>query len=446
MTSRAQGIEQNRSEHSREIFERAKHVMPSGYTRDLAAVKPFPRYADHGEGCWVVDVDGNRILDFVNNFASQVHGHAHPVVADAIAAQARRMTSAIMPSEWEVKLAELLVERIPSVEQMRFTNSGTEANIIAVKVARCFTGKSKIAKMEGGYHGQYDLLEASFQPTPNGWGDPKTPTAMANNPGTPQSLLDEVVLLPLNDVESTRELLRCHRDQLAAVILDPFRLQLGMVEPEQDFLMMLREETERLGILLVFDEVFSLRVSYSGTQGARDVAPDLTTMGKIIGGGLPVGGLGGRSDIMAVLGVDAKPKVKHSGTFTGNPMSMAAGHASMSLLTEAAFDDLAAKGERLREGLREIQRNYQIPGQVLGEASFSVFLPWQRAIRNYRDFFQAITGGLVDRLAAIQKGLLSQGILTLRGGFIGSTPMTNDDIDFTLDAMARTLEGLRGKW
>jgi len=427
------------SAQSEGLFERAKRVLPSGYTRDLAAVKPFPRYADHGEGCWITDVDGNRIIDFVNNFASQIHGHAHPAVADVIAKQAYRITSTIMPSDWEVKLAELLRERIPSVEQVRFMNSGTEANIVATKVARCFTGKTKIAKMEGGYHGQYDLLEGSYQPTPDKWGPVETPTTVANNPGTPQSLLDELVLLPLNNLGATRDILRARANEIAAVFIDPFRLQLGLVQPDPAFLEMLREETERLGILLIFDEVLSLRISRSGTQGKRGIVPDLTTMGKIIGGGLPVGGLGGREDIMSTLGVEASPKVKHSGTFTGNPMSMAAGYTSMSLLDEAAFAGLDARGEQLREGFRKIQADLGIPGQVLGEASFSVFLPWGEPIRNYRDLFQAMRGGLGEGILAIQSKLLARGVLTLRGGFIGSTPMTADHIDFTLAAMKDAL-------
>jgi len=431
------------SVNSEAIFDRAKAVLPSGYTRDLAAVRPFPRYADSGQGCWITDVDGNRIIDFVNNFASQIHGHAHPVVAKAIADQAYRVTSTIMPCEWEVKLAELLVERIPSVELVRFMNSGTEANIVATKVARCFTGKTKIAKMEGGYHGQYDLLEGSYQPTPDGWGPEITPTTMANNPGTPQSLLDELVLLPLNDIASARNILQSRHDEIAAVIIDPFRLQLGMVQPEHGFLQMLREVTEQLGILLIFDEVLSLRISKGGTQGHHGITPDLTTMGKIIGGGLPVGGLGGRADIMSVLGVDASPKVKHSGTFTGNPMSMAAGFASMSLLDDDAFEGLNARGEHMREGFRRIQADLDIPGQVLGDASFSVFIPWADPIRNYRQLFNAMRGGLAEGILDIQAKLLKRGVLTLRGGFIGSTPMTSDDVEFTLGAMREALTEIK---
>ena len=196
------------SPRSETLFGQAREVMPSGYTRHMVVAKPYPLYADYGVGCRIIDVDGHSTIDFVNNFTALIHGHSKKEIVEVIAAQAGRLLSAILPTEWEVRLAELLVERIPGVEQVRFTNTGSEAVMIAVKVARAYTGKPKIAKMEGGYHGQFDLIEASFQPPPNRWGDPARPTAVANNVGTPQSLLDELVLLPVNDIENTRARLR----------------------------------------------------------------------------------------------------------------------------------------------------------------------------------------------------------------------------------------------
>jgi len=426
------------------IFERARRVMPSGCTRDLAAAKPHPQYAVSGDGCWLTDVDGNRVMDWVNNFTALIHGHNKREIVEVIASQASQLMSAILPTEWEVKLAELICARIPGVERVRFMNSGTEANQVVTKVARAYTGRTKIAKMEGGYHGQYDLLEASFQPKPGLWGDARRPVPVAHNPGTPQSLLDELVVLPLNDIESSREILRARAPELAAVILDPFRLQLGMVEPEPAYLRMLREETTKLGILLIFDEVMCLRVGYHGAQGMLGVTPDLTTMGKIIGGGLPIGGLGGSAQVMSVFDLDrGDDRVKHSGTYTANPMSMAAGYIGMSLLTREAFARLDTQGERVRLGLEKIRRDLGIEGYVAGAASLSALMMTPTVINNYRDLAAAVAGGMAERMGVAQRLLLEEGLLTMRGGFVGSTPMTDDDIEFTLSGTRRALTRMK---
>lgn len=431
------------TEQSARLFTRAREVMPSGYTRDLVAALPHPQYADSANGCWITDVDGNRRIDWVNNFASMIHGHGHPAIVEVIATQAGRLMNAVLPSEWEIRLAELLVERIPGVEAVRFTNSGTEANSLVTKAARAFSGKPKMAKMEGGYHGQFDLLESSFQPAAPAWGPAERPTAVANNPGTPQSLLDELVVLPVNDIENSRAILRAEASSLAAVILDPWRLQGGMVQPRRDYIAMLREECYRLGILLIFDEVVSLRMGYHGEQGRLGITPDLTTMGKIIGGGLPIGAVGGRRDVMAVFEMErGAQKVKHSGTFTANPLSMATGYTSMALLTPAVFDRLAQQGERLREGLRRIHRDCGLPGAITGEASFTTMVLTDGPSNNYRELAAAMTDGMAARLQTSQAFLRNEGVFTLRGAFIGSTPMTDDDIEFTLAAAERALRQL----
>lgn len=428
---------------SASLFARAREVMPSGYTRQMAVARPHPAYVARGEGCWVTDVDGNRRIDWVNNFASLLHGHNKREVVEAIHAQASAVMLSVMPSEPEVQLAELLCERIPSVERVRFMNSGTEANLMAVKAVRAYTGKSRIAKMEGGYHGQYDLLEASFQPRPDRWGNAAAPNSVAYSYGTPRSLLDEVLVLPLNDIEAARVLLRRHANELAAVILDPFRLQLGVVAPRRDYLEMLREETARLGILLVFDEVLCLRVGYSGTQGLHGILPDLTTMGKIIGGGLPVGALGGRKEFMSVFEIDTgDPKIKHSGTFTANPLTMAAGYTSMSLMTPEAFVRLNEMNQRLREGLKQIRQDLKIVGVVQGEGSLSSLMMTDMPLENYRQLAAAMASGLAVKIEKYNRMLLEEGVFSMRGGFIGSTAMTEGDIDFTLGVVRRALTRL----
>ena len=422
------------------LFERAKKVMPSGYTRHMAVTKPHPIYAAQADGCWITDVEGVKRIDYVNNFSALIHGHNKKEIVDIIAQQASRLSSSILPCEWEVKLAELITNRIPGCEEVRFMNSGTEAVMIAIKAARAYSGKSKIAKIEGGYHGQFDLTETSFQPDPSQWGEETAPNSVAYTMGTPQSVLDEVVILPLNNIAAAREILRKNSHDIGAVIIDPLRLQLGLVEPDLDYLEMLREETDKLGIVLIFDEVFSLRCSYRGTQGLKGITPDLTTMGKIIGGGLPIGGLGGKKDVMSVFSIDAgDPKVKHSGTFTANPMSMAAGFVGMSLMTQAAFDELERKGLLLREGLSKTASDLGVTGYVEGVGSLNALIMNEAPIMNYRQLVRAMQNGLLERLSVFHKLLMDEGLLTMRGGFILSTPMTDDDIGFTLKAVARAL-------
>lgn len=429
-----------KTETSGKLFQRAQRALPSGYTRQMAVTDPYPIYVRDGKGCWITDVDGNRFIDWINNFSAQIHGHAHPEILRVINEQAGRVQSTTMPSEWEIKLAELLVDRLPGVDKVRFTNSGTEANIIAIKAARAFTGRPKVAKMEGGYHGQYDLLEASYQPTPDKWGQIERPNPVAYQPGTPQSLLDETVILPLNNIEAARALIREHADQLSCVILDPWRLQIGMVEPRVDFIEMLREETDRAGIVLIFDEVWALRFGYHGYQGQIGITPDLTTMGKIIGGGQPVGAIGGLDKFMSVFALNnGVPQVKHSGTFTANPMSMAAGYTAMSLMTEAEFDRLNGLSERLREGLERLRQKHKLPGGVAGGGSVSTLILSDAPIFDYRSMIAAMMGGLLATFNRMQLHLMEEGVLTLRGGFVGSTVMTDDDVDFTIEAYDRAL-------
>lgn len=426
------------------LFERAISVMPSGYTRNMIVQKPHPIYAASGHGCRLIDVEGTSRIDWTNNFASLIHGHAKAEVVKAITAQAGRLLSATMPEQGEVGLAELLVERIPGVSQVRFMNSGTEANAIAIKAARAYSGRSKVAKLEGGYHGQYDLLEASYMPTPAGWGDAAAPTPMAHNAGTPRSLLDELVLLPLNDIASMREILTRHVDELGAVIIDPSGMSLGTgVYARRDFLEALRETTQRLGIVLIFDEVWSLRRGYHGNQGHLGIVPDLTTMGKMIGGGMPIGALGGSSEVMSVFSVDAgDPAVKHSGTFTANPVSMAAGLAAMKLMTAAAFDALQRQGEQLKAGLERVLRDSGLVGHVLNQGSMTnlVFTPSMPA--NYREYFAQQTPDVVAMGRRAQALMAAEGLHVLRNMFVGSTAISASDVDESIEAVGRALRRL----
>jgi glutamate-1-semialdehyde 2,1-aminomutase len=432
------------------LFHRARKVQPGANTRHMITFPPYIVYGEHGEGCRLTDVDGNVFIDWVNNFSTQIHGYGYAPVLDAAHAQIERMACCILPTEPEVDLAELLCERLPGVEQIRFTNSGTEAALVAVKAARALTGRSRIAKAEGGYHGQYDLLEASFLPTPETWGQRNRPAATPANRGTPQSLLDEVIVYPFNDTERTLRLLEAEGPALAAVVVDPIPARLGFTPADPSFLAALRDFCDRNGSLLIFDEVFCNRAGYRGAQGRLGVTPDMTLLGKIIGGGFPIGAVGGLAAAMRVFdNLHGPGFVSHSGTFTANPVSMAAGLAAMRGLTPQAFDRLERQGDRLREGLTAIFRRLRLPMRANGLASMTSLQLFVEPADNYRDFVTRSGPDYPARMLRIHREMLRAGLLiATRGMMIGSTAMSDADIDETLEraerAFARVAEQAAG--
>jgi len=421
------------------LFERAKIAMPGGNTRHMTTFAPYIVYAERGEGCRLWDVDGNEMIDWVNNFSCQIHGHNPPQIVNALIGQLNGLMSCILPAKAELKLAELLIDRIPGIKKIRFNNSGTEAVMVAVKAARAYTNRAKILKTEGGYHGQYDLVETSFLPLPDNWGSEEKPSVLPFARGTPQSLLDEVVVAPFNNVEATRQLIRDNAAELAAVIVDPIPARLGFSRAMPEYLTMLREETRRHGILLIFDEVFCTRVGYHGAQGEIGVIPDLTTMGKIIGGGLPVGAVGGSNEVMSVFDNLAGPlKVSHSGTFTANSLTMVAGLTAMQMLTQEAFAQLAEQGDRLRNGLDQVIVATGFRGRISGEASMTSIQFAEQPIEDYRDLVRKSGSDYLQRMLRLHRHLLNEGVLmATRGMLIGSTVMTNSDIDETIDKAGR---------
>ena len=423
------------------LFERARRVMPGANTRHMITFGPYIIYGSHGQGCRLTDVDGNVYLDWVNNFSAQIHGYGYGPIVEAVKAQAERMLCCILPGEAEVELAEIITSRLPGVEQIRFSNSGTEAVMVALKGARGLTGRSRIAKTEGGYHGQYDLVEASFLPTPENWGPANRPAAPPFARGTPQSLLDQAVILPFNDTESTLAILEEQAGQVAAVIIDPIPARLGFAQADRAYLQALRDYCTRTGTVLVFDEVFCNRVGYHGAQGHVGVTPDLTVLGKIIGGGLPIGAIGGTRAAMSVFDNLTPPlKVSHSGTFTANPMSMVAGVASLKGLTPGVFQRLALQGDQLRAGLAARFRESGLTMQASGVGSMSSLQFFTGPARNYRDFHAKSGPGYLQRMQRLHRHMLNEGVLmATRGLMIGSTAMTDADIDETLDRAGRAL-------
>jgi glutamate-1-semialdehyde 2,1-aminomutase len=424
------------------LFDRAASVMPGANTRHMITFGPYIVYGERGAGCRLTDVDGAVYIDWVNNFSTQIHGYGFAPILEAVQAQIQKMICCILPSAPEVELAELLVERMPGVEQVRFTNSGTEAVMVAVKGARAQTGRSKIAKAEGGYHGQYDLVEASFLPTPEVWGPIDQPAAPPFAHGTPQSLLDQAVIFPFNDTDRTLALLEAAADELACVILDPIPARLGFSPAKPEFLRAVREFCSRRGVVLIFDEVFCNRAGFHGAQGRLGVIPDMTAMGKIIGGGFPIGAVGGRREVMAVFDNLTPPlRVSHSGTFTANPVSMVAGQTAMRHLTPEVFDKLERQGDRLRRGLTARIDALGLDMRANGVASMTSLQFFRQPVENYREFHLRSGPEYLQRMQSLHRLMLQEGVLmATRGMMIGSSAMTDDDIDETIERTGRALE------
>lgn len=430
MTASAEGatrrdvLERYRSTTTRsaELFERATRVLPGGSTRTTIYTEPYPPYIDHGRGATLVDVDGNEYLDFLGNYTSLILGHAHPEVVAAVEAQVRRGSSFAAPTGLEVELAEEISSRVPSIERIRFTNSGTEATMFALRLARAHTGRDVIATFAGAYHGTHDL-------------------AMTGSAGVPARLADLVIELPFNDLAGVERALAGRERDVAAVIVEPIQGVAGMIPADPAFLAGLRELTSRHGILLVFDEVIAFRVGRGGAQGLYGIAPDLTALGKIIGGGYPVGGFGGRADVMDRFDARRAGALVHGGTFNGNPVTAAAGLATLRHLTPARYECLAALGERLRMALATRFTAEGLDVRVSGVASlFQVHLGATSdsgSIATGR-----IAGGDPAALTAAKArarrfylSLLVDGyLLAPRGMGALSTPMTEAEVDGFVEA------------
>ncbi len=350
------------------------------------------------------DVDGVERIDFISNYTSLMLGHCHPRVVEAVRRQAGQLMSVAAPNELEIELAEQIKGRLPSIEQLRFANSGTEATMLAFRAARAFTGRTKVGVFAGGYHGSHDYA-ASI---------PGDVSVAPGGPGIPDAVADTLVVAPFDDVEGTRVALEPHLEDLAAVIVEPV-LGSGGVRPASDeFLAFLREQTSEAGALLVFDEIISFRVGYHGAQGRYGITPDLTTLGKIIGGGLPVGALGGRVDVMGLFDPRRDDRIGHGGTFNANPLTMAAGLATLEELTPDRYDALEALAGELEAGV-----NAQTEATVTAVGSlFRVELP------------------NAAPLPDLHLGLLANGVLmTPRGMGCLSTPMTTSEIEAFVDAV-----------
>ncbi|HEV2141371.1 MAG TPA: aspartate aminotransferase family protein [Candidatus Dormibacteraeota bacterium] len=428
---------------SRTLHEKAVRVMPGGTTRTTTYFDPYPLYIERGEGCRVWDVDGAERIDMLGNYTAMILGHAHAKVVEAIRRQAARGTGFAAANPIEVQLAALLCERVPSLDAIRFCNSGTEATMFAMRLARAFTGRPKIARIEGGYHGTHDHAEVSTHPALSEAGPADAPIASPDSIGTPQWALENTVVLPFNNPDAAESIVRAHAGDLAAVILEPVIGAGGVIAATPEFLQRLRAVTRELGILLIFDEVISLRLAPGGAQEMYGVTPDLTTMGKIIGGGLPVAAFGGRADVMALLDPRREASLAQGGTYNGNPLGMAAGLATMTELTPDVYEDLNRKGARVAELLVEVFASHHVPVQVNSAGSMFALHFTDRPVTDYR----GVAGADKQKTRDFFLSLVNHGVLMApRGMGALSTPMGEQDIQQFIDAVDAVVAEQRPRW
>ncbi|HTD38650.1 MAG TPA: glutamate-1-semialdehyde 2,1-aminomutase [Candidatus Limnocylindrales bacterium] len=357
----------NRS-RSEKAFAAAKRVIPGGVNSTVRAFKAVggtPVFVREARGAYLVDVDGNRYLDYVLSWGPMIAGHAHPAVVEALQRAAERGSSYGTPTEYETELAELIVAAVPSVEKVRFCSSGTEATANAVRLARGFTGRDKFVKFEGCYHGSADpfLIAA---------GSSALTMGVPNSKGVPAATARDTIIVPYNDAAAVRAAFEANPGQIAAVIVEPYVGNMGLVLPRPGFLQALRVLTREFGALLIFDEVMTgFRVARGGVQAREGVLPDLTTLGKVIGGGLPVGAFGGAAAIMDRLTPDGD--VFQAGTLSGNPLAMAAGIATLRLLSDDSFVHVESLASRMMDGMAEVFRRHGVPHTVATAGSMVGF-------------------------------------------------------------------------
>lgn len=422
---------------SHALHERASQHMPGGDTRNSIWWHPFPVYIEDAEGSTLTDIDGNKRVDMVNNMTTLILGHKHPAVVQALKDQVDRGVSFPAPSPPVVRWAELLTERVASLDKVRFTNSGTEGTLNAVRAARAFTGRQKIAKCEGAYHGNHDAVQISVGPDLSQAGDALNPNAVADTLGIADSAVEDMIVMPYNDIENCERIIRAHAGELAAVIVEPVNGRSGMIPARPGFLEALRDITRELDIVLIFDEVIAFRISHGGAQEYFGVTPDLTCFGKTIGGGMPVGAFGGREDIMSLWDPGRTGNhVEHAGTFNGNPMTAVAGIATLERLTPDIYADLDRKGESLRSKLREMIAEVEAPMGVTGVASLFALQFTTEQVYDYRTY----KTNDAEMKKAMFLGLLNEGFL-MSNACAGnvSAAHTDADIDAFVDGVRRVL-------
>ncbi|MDC1127699.1 aspartate aminotransferase family protein [Gammaproteobacteria bacterium] len=423
---------------SKEHMSRARAVIPSGMSRGLLRHAPFPFYVASGDGCHTVDMDGNRRLDFHGNYTAQIHGHGHEKISKAVLDQLPKGTSYPAPPVHETALAEIICDRIPGVDQVVFNNSGTEAVMVAIRAARAHTGRNRVALFEGCYHGSSDSVLVGGSDLPSPTDAVRVSEPGADMGGLPSGTTKDAVLIKYNDSEAVKEAVIKYGDQLAAIVVEPIMGAGGVIPAKREFLDTIRKETKKHGIVMICDEVISLRQAVGGAQSYYGVIPDMTTMGKIIGGGFPIGGVGGLREFMTPLSEIGT--VANLGTFSANPISMCAGVAGMEALDEGAIADLNRQGDLLRAGMESSIQRSNAGAQVSGVGSL-FWLHWTEMPVDCPRIVEQASSEL-SLLTYI--GLLNRGVqVSARGMACLSTPMEDGDIELFIAALDDTLEELK---
>ena len=426
---------------SAELFAAAQGSLPGGDSRSTLYHPPHPLYLDHGAGNRVWDVDGHELVDLTNNHTALVHGNAHPAVLDAVRAQLDRGTAFSGPVALQVEVADTLTDRVPGLDKVRFCASGTEATLHATRAARAFTGRLKIAKAEGAYHGSQDDVFVSTHPQPAQAGPADRPASVARADGLHRAALDDTVVFPFNDVDATAAILREHADDLAAVLVEPVMGSAGMIPADPGYLVAVREVCDEIDALLVVDEVITFRLALGGGQAWAGIEADLSCFGKMLGGGFPLGAFGGRADVLAAFDptADGGPAVGHPGSMNAWAVGLVAARATLELLDQAAIDELARKGDDLRERLRKVAADRGAALTVTGAGSLFGLHLTDGPVRTFRD-----TWAEDKELAlALYLGLVNEGVLTdPRGAGCLSTVSTDDDLALAAEALDRVLARL----
>ncbi len=426
-----------RTRGSGEWDTRAKESMPGGDTRAASYYTPYPAYMTRGEGCYLYDYDENQYLDFLNNYTSLIHGHAHPATVSAIQEQAARGTVLGSAAEVTVEHAEMLCSRVPSFDSVRYCNSGTEATLLAMRAARAFTGRDIIIKMDGGYHGSHDYVQLNMQPDTEEEGLPRR---RLSSRGVPAAALEGMLVAPFNDLDALRDLLRAHAGDIAGIILEPALGAGGGVEPEPGYLQGVRQLADTFEVLLIFDEIMTFRQDVGGFQSTIGVTPDLTSIAKFIGGGLPLAAFGGRKEIMAPFDPTHPMTIPHNGTFNGNNITMAAGLATMKEFGADKVARINELGQRLRNGLNAAFETAGVGIRAVGTGSI-IRIHWSNGkIRNARDAVAAQEKAL-DLPKLLHLEMMNRGIFSApRCQYAISTPMSEKEIDVAVDVMGQSLE------
>ncbi|MFD1018931.1 glutamate-1-semialdehyde 2,1-aminomutase [Thalassobacillus hwangdonensis] len=424
-------------ERSIDAYKEAVDLMPGGVNspvRAFRSVEMDPIFMERGKGSKIYDVDGNEYIDYVLSWGPLILGHADDRVVEQLKKVTEMGTSFGAPTKIENELAQLVIDRVPSIEMVRMVNSGTEATMSALRVARGYTGRNKILKFEGNYHGHGDSLLIKA-------GSGVATLGLPDSPGVPKGIAENTITVPFNDLESFQYAIDRFGDDLAAVIVEPVAGNMGVVPPKDDFLKEVRRITEENGTVLIFDEVMTgFRVGYNCAQGHFGITPDLTCLGKVIGGGLPVGAYGGKREIMEKVAPTGA--IYQAGTLSGNPLAMTAGYETLSALDEASYEEINKKVDRLIEGFSQAAEKYDIPFTVNRAGSMVGFFFNDDDVYN----FDTASASDLDLFAKYYRGMIQEGVFLPPSQFEGlflSTAHTDEDIERTIAAAEKVFSEIK---